>query len=780
VVGSILTQLNRRLKLTTNLGPDVLLIKNCSGYEALSELFHFQVEAFAANASVVDFAKVLGQPASVSVALDSGGHRFFHGIVNRITRGNRGFDYTSYRLEIVPKIWMLTRIHRSRIFQHITVPDILKAVFSGFEVSFQLSAHWELRDYCVQYRESDFEFASRLMEEEGIFYFFKVTADRHELIVADAPAAHPDLPRSPTLYYDEISGGRRGAETIHYWEKSQEIRTGTFTLWDHCFELPHKHLEAAETIQDEAIIGRTTHQLNVAAEQLEHYDHPGAYAQRFDGVSPSGGEQPAEIEKIHDESSRTVSLRAEEEAAQALRIRAQTMFPGIHAGFKFTLARHFQDDGTYVVTHADFAFTQAGSYQSGDEEDDGTIDIQFTALPASIPFRPLRKTPKPNLFGSQTAVVVGPPGEEIYTDKYGRIRVQFHWDRAGQMDADSSCWVRVATAWAGKNWGFFSLPRIGHEVVISFEEGDPDRPLVTGSVYNADMMPPYKLPESKTVSTWKSRSSVGGGGFNELRYEDKKGEEQIFLHAERNLDERIKANRLTSVGNDHHTQIARDNLTQTGRDQQNEVGQDLLESIKRDHAAFVFGKQSTHVYGAASRNYGSSLTEVVENDSTVNCYGNIYFKSAKTIILEAASQISLKVGDNFIDIGPSGITIKGTTVLINSGGAAGSGTLGKIVELAPLKNVISADNSTPGGTVVYQPTGPGPNSPENRDKTHWVAIELIDNTDRPIPNQAYRIVLPDGSTTEGTLNSEGKARVEGIDPGQCQVSFPGLADWEKV
>lgn len=765
----------------------MLLIKNCGGYEALSELFHFQVEAFAANDTVVDFSKILGQPASVSVALDSGGHRFFHGIVNRITRGNRGFDYTSYRLEIVPKVWMLSRIHRSRIFQHITVPDILKVVFSGFEVSFQLSTNWEMRDYCVQYQESDFEFASRLMEEEGIFYFFKVTADSHELIIADAPVAHPPFPRSSTLFYDEISGGQRGAETIHYWEKSQEIRAGTFTLWDHSFELPHKHLEASEAIQEKATIGRTTHQLNVAAGQLEHYDYPGGYAQRFDGVSPSGGEQSAEIGKIHDESIRTVALRAEEEAAQALRIHAQTRFPGIHAGFKFTLARHFEDDGTYVVTRANFAFSQAGSYLSNNVADDGEIDIQFTALPASIPFRPLRKTPKPHLVGSQTAVVVGPPGEEIYTDKYGRIRVQFHWDRAGQMDANSSCWIRVATAWAGRNWGFFSLPRIGHEVVISFEEGDPDRPLVTGSVYNADMMPPYKLPQSKTVSTWKSRSSAGGGGFNELRYEDKKGEEQIFLHAERNLDERIKANRLTSVGNDHHTEIARDSICQTGRDQQNEVGQDLLESIKRDHAAVVFGKQSVHIHGAASRKYGSSLTEVVEKDSTVDCHGNIYLKSAKTIVLEAASQISLKVGDNFIDIGPSGIAIKGTMVLINSGGAAASGTLGTLVEPAPLKKVMSADNATPGGAVVYQSTGPGkekpwhnPNSPENRNKTHWVAIELIDNTGRPIPNQAYRIVLPDGSTTEGTLNSEGKARVEGIDPGQCQVSFPGLADWEKV
>src|SRR6185369_5975679 len=338
------------------------------------------------------------------------------------------------------------------------------------------------------YRESDFHFASRLMEEEGIYYYFKHDQSGHKMVVANTPQSHADVP-GDDIIYEELIGGVRDEDRVWYWEKTLDLRSGKVTLWDHNFELPYKHLEATRSVQESVTLGRTTHKVKTGGNAtLELYDYPGEYAQRFDGNA---------VNKVFQDNTRTVAIRMESEAANSLLIRGAGNCGQFSAGYKFGLTRHFTDGGKYVVTSVDHSARQPLASEQGEGEP-FDYDNRFTAIPFGVPYRPQRLTPVPTVKGTQTAVVVGPSGEEIYTDKYGRVKVQFHWDREGKNDADSSCWVRVATPWAGKQWGIVHIPRIGQEVVVDFLEGHPDRPLIIGSVYNADQMPPYVLPNYKT------------------------------------------------------------------------------------------------------------------------------------------------------------------------------------------------------------------------------------------------------------------------------------------
>jgi type VI secretion system secreted protein VgrG len=505
-------QADRPMTVKTPLGEDDLLLVGLSGQETISQLFNFQLELLAENKTDIAFEKLLGQKITVTMRLPGDKMRFFSGICSRLSECERNTVFTVYRMEVVPRFWLLTRKYRSRIFQHSTVPDILKKVLEGLDVAYEIQGTFQPRDYCVQYRETDFHFASRLMEEEGIYYFFKHTADGHKMVVANTPQSHADLPDYKDLTIEEIGGGKRDEDLVFSWEKTQELRSGKVLLWDHSFELPHKHLEADKNILDSVNVGTVAHKLKVGGnDALEYFEYPGEYAQRFDGIDKSGGEQAGEMQKIFEDNKRTAGLRMQQEEVNSLNISASSRCRALTPGFKFNLKAHFNADGQYLLTSVQHS-ARLGGYRSDMSE--WEYHNNFQCIPVALPFLPTRITPKPVIHGTQTAVVVGPSGEEIFTDKYGRVKVQFHWDRDGKYDADSSCWVRVASNWAGRNWGAISIPRIGHEVVVAFQEGDPDQPLIVGSVYNADMMPPYKLPGEKTKSTVKSDSSVGHGGFN--------------------------------------------------------------------------------------------------------------------------------------------------------------------------------------------------------------------------------------------------------------------------
>ena len=473
------------------LGKDVLLFKGLTGEEGLSKLFEFEVLALAENKTKVPFDGLLGQKVTVKMKMGLDETPcFLNGLCHRVRQGGRDDTFTTYRVGMVPEVWKLSKKARSRIFQQKTVPEILKTVLEGFEVSWELTATYEPRDFCVQYRESDLNFACRLMEEEGIWFCFKHEDGSHTMVVGDSATVHPDVPGETTVKYEELEGGMRDEERIFSWEKTQEIRSGKVTLWDHHFELPHKHLEAEEPIVATATAGTVTHKLRVGGnEDLELYDWPGEYAQRYDGVEPSGGEQPAEVQKVFKDNERTATLRMDEETYPGLVARGETNAKHLRSGHAFTLEKHFNADGGWVVLEAVYEALQTGDYRSGNDEIQ--FVSSFTCIPEGVRFRPPRTTAKPIIAGTQSAVVVGPKGEEIFTDKYGRVKVQFHWDRDGKNDQKSSCWIRVAQLLAGRRWGASFWPRIGQEVVVAFEEGDPDQPIIVGVVYNSDQMPPY-------------------------------------------------------------------------------------------------------------------------------------------------------------------------------------------------------------------------------------------------------------------------------------------------
>ncbi|MBZ5592394.1 MAG: type VI secretion system tip protein VgrG [Acidobacteriia bacterium] len=542
------TQADRPLAITTPLGKDSLLLTRIRGHEAVSQLFHFQLDLLAEAETQIRFDRILGQNVTVELRIANDEKRYFNGLVKRFSQGARDdASFVHFRAEVVPKLWLLTKKVRCRTFQHLSAPDILRQVFTGLDVTYELvAANYHPRDYCVQYRESDFDFASRLMEEEGIYYFFKHTDGNHQMVVTDASS--PVVAGQSTVIYEEAVGGVRPEMRVTAWDKTQELRSGEYTLRDHCFELPASHLEAKQKTVDSVTVGKVTHKLNVGGnDQLEIYDYPGGYAQRFDGIDRGGAPKQQDLKHIFADRDRTIRIRMEEEQAASLDIRGASDCGNFTAGHKFTLQRHFDANGAYFLTGVEHHAHLSG-YRS-DETPEFSYENQFTCIPAALRYRPQRVTPRPQIAGIQTATVVGPAGEEIFCDRYGRVKVQFHWDREGKKNADSSCWVRVSQVWAGKGWGAFFWPRIGHEVVVTFEEGDPDQPLIIGSVYNAENMPPFRLPGAKKYGGFKS-SSVHGAkqNFNGIMFVDEKGKEHLSIHSERFLVMNAEFDRSYTTG----------------------------------------------------------------------------------------------------------------------------------------------------------------------------------------------------------------------------------------
>jgi type VI secretion system secreted protein VgrG len=560
------TQAGRALAVSTPLGADVLLLEKFRGDEALSEPFHFELDMLAEKA--IPFADLLGRPITVTIRLQDGDEvRHFHGLVSRLAQGPQicGAEYDtfiSYQAEMVPALWTLTKNVQSRIFQHLPAPEILSRVLKDqwrLDVRLQIQGDFHPREYCVQYRESDFAFVSRLMEEEGIYYFFEHRADGHTLVLANTPQSHPLLPQANRVIYQEETSTTLQPDRVQQWVKRQEIRAGRLTLWDHHFQLPHNHLGANETVRDRVIsAGRVRHPLDAGGnERFELYDYPGGYAQRFDGVAGGGGDRSEDLKRIFEDNRRTTAIRLEEETWPGLTIAGAGTCWHFASGHKFTLAGHYDADGPYVLTRVHHDADIIGSYASGAPAQPGLYANTFECIPVDLPFRPLRRTPKPRFEGAQTAVVVGPADEEVHCDKYGRVKVQFHWDRQGQYNAESSCWVRVGQPSAGGGWGAMHLPRIGHEVIVTYLDGDPDRPIIVGSVYNAREMPPFKLPEERTRSGFKSNTvnRRSGANFSGLAFDDKKGKEHVQLHSERDLMINAEHNHVVNVGSHQHVNV---------------------------------------------------------------------------------------------------------------------------------------------------------------------------------------------------------------------------------
>jgi len=653
-----ISQDNRILQLVTPLGEDFLLLDKFRAHEGLSTLFRYELDLVHEETqaglvpTVIHPADLLGRPVGVSLVQPDGNFRYFSGIVSQFSQGNRDERFTYYRAIVVPQVWLLTQRAQSRIFQHLSVPDILKRVFENLEVTFEIQGEFHPREYCVQYRETDFDFASRLMEDEGIYYYFEHGADGHKMIVANTQQSHRKCPeKNEVPFVLDLTGEEGFISCVGTWLVRHQLQTGKYTLWDHNFELPHRRLEAEELSR--FAVGHN--------DQLEIYDYPGNYAKRFDGVSKGGSDQ-ASLQNIFEDNRRTVEIRMQERDAEYQVSSAWSSCGSLTAGHRFRLFDHpvRTNNADYILVSIQHEAEQSPDFVSG-ETRSLAYHNSFTCIPygaEKTPYRPPRKTPRPTIQGSQTAVVVGAPGEEIFVDKYGRVKVQFHWDREGQADSNSSCWIRVAQNQAGLRWGSAYWPRVGQEVVVDFLEGDPDRPIIVGSVYNASELPPYTLPDEKTKTVmFKSLSSKGGGGFNEIRIEDKKGSEQIFINAERNTDTRIKNDRFETVGHESHLIVKNDQLEQVGGD----------KHLK------ITGDQNEKVGGTVSLTVAQDMQEKVGSKYALQAGTEIHLKSGTNLVIETGTSLTLKVGGNFININSGGIFIVGTMVMINSGGSAGSG-----------------------------------------------------------------------------------------------------------
>ena len=558
------TQKNRSLQVSTPLVDNALLVTGFHGTEQISDLFSFELSLIAAKSTIIDFGELMGNDITLSVATpgEDGATdwRYISGICACFSQGNRNEEFTSYYAEMVPKVWLLTLRAQCRVFQQKSVPDILKEVLNGFDCDFQLRGQYEHREYCVQYRETDFNFASRLMEEEGIYYFFEHSKSGHKMIIADASLAHSDVPGIKKAKYDVVEGGGPKGDHIFEWRKTQELRASKYSLWDHSFQQPTKNLEAKDNILESVRAGSVSHQLKVqAVDPLEIYDFPGGYALRFDGISPGGGEQPDRLQKILEDNKRTVKLRMEAEALQSLTIQGTSGCRNFVAGHKFTLQRHFDADGDYVLVSVTHEASMGSAYRTGANGGDLKYSNIFTCIPFQLPYRPQRRTPKPVVQGVQNALVTGPPREEIFTDKYGRVKVQFYWDRQGKKDANSSCWLRVSTYWAGTKWGAMQVPRIGQEVIVAFVEGNPDEPVIVGSVYNPVTMPPYG-PGKGVISGLKSNTHKGKG-YNEMSMDDTAGKEKITIHAQYDMNTTVEHDATHTVVTGTFTEKIKGNTT---------------------------------------------------------------------------------------------------------------------------------------------------------------------------------------------------------------------------
>ena len=617
----------RFLFVETPLGPNKLLLESYTGEEGVSQLFSFQLELLSEN-NGIDFAALLGRKIHFGVAGPEGAtKRHIHGIVTSFAQLPSRERLARYRAAVSPAVWKLTRKQNSRIFQKVTVVDILKKVLETHDVVYETRATYAEREYCVQYRESDFAFLSRLMEEEGIYYFFRQSDDGDKLVIADSPASHPGMPGGSRLRYDELEGGERDEARISDWQKTQHWDSGKCTLRDYYFETPRANLQAQKEILPSVQAGKVTHQMSVGgnAPDLEIYDYPGNYTVK------SYGEQlvAAGMQQI--------------ETAQFV-IRGKSNVHNLIPGYRFTLEGHFNGDGPYLVTSVSHSASEGAYHSTATGAGQDHFSNTFTCIPFALPYRPPRQTPRPQVRGCQTAVVVGPSGEEIFTDKYGRVKVQFHWDREGKNDEKSSCWMRVASFWAGKNWGAVHLPRIGQEVVVDFLEGDPDRPLIVGSVYNADNMPPYALPGERTKSCVKSRSSKGGGAsnFNEIRFEDKIGSEEVYFQAEKDLNTLVKNDETRDIGHDVTIKVGNNRtVTITMNDSETVQGsQDI--SVMQNQDVKIMGNGTTTIMGSEDHTATSRTTTVASTDSltvtatiSITAGGNVTI-TAPMISLSAA------------------------------------------------------------------------------------------------------------------------------------------------
>ena len=669
----------RIVSVKTPLPADKLLIRSAVVTEQLGQPFEMQIDLLSRDDGV-DFDALLGRDITLMVKLADGNTRHFHGMIAGLRQSGSVGNYVCYRARAVPWLWFLTRTKDCCIFQkkdapdNCSVPDILRKVFSdhGFsDVKFLLTKSYRPRDYCVQYCESDFNFVQRLMEEEGIYYYFTHTKDKHTLQLADSYVCHEVFPGYETIeYFPPSYDVVREVDYVHSWELSRNIQSGKYATTDYDFTKPRAEL------QSQYVVSR-----GVPGGDYEVFEYPGKYLTRSEGDFYS--------------RARLESMQAGYETVQG-----SGNARGIAVGSLFTLKRNPRRDQNreYLVVSATYRL-DAAAYESGyDAPDQDAYSCSFEAIEAKQPFRPRATASKTRITGPQTAQVVGPAGEEIFTDKYGRVKVKFHWDRDPARDENSSCWVRVSQIWAGKGWGSVSIPRIGQEVIVDFLEGDPDQPMVVGRVYNQDNMPPYELPGAGVVSGSKSRTHKGGG-FNEMSMDDTAGKEKVTIHSQYDMSTTVQHDQTLEVKNNRTDHVVVDDTLNVDANRTMHVKGKLAETIDSGRQVTVTSGHTETISGGATSTVNGGVTSTVNggqvstiNDKwehtvngplTENVSGAIKQTGSATIDIHATgagtytsdASLKLAVAGSVIEITPSGITLSmgASVVKIDPAGVAVNG-----------------------------------------------------------------------------------------------------------
>ena len=622
---------------------DALEFSRLDGSDGLSRNGEYRVTVRSRRGDI-QADELLGHPVSVVLTTPHAGTREFNGLAVGFYQTGQQGRYHHYLIVVRPWTWLLTRTSDCKIFQDKTLRQIIEAVLADHpyaDFEFQLTASYQPWTYCVQYRESDYNFIARLMEQEGMHFFFRHQNGKHTLVIADGAHAHAAAADYASIAYHEPEAARaRQDEGMRQWTHGSEIQPTRFTQRDFNFEKPRADLQA-----DARPARPLKHEYQA---KLDVFDYPGEYTERAEG-------------------QRLAAIRVEEMRHQFDLFEGESNAAGLATGGLFRLSGHPRADQNqeYLIVGASYRVEESPAESELAQTE--LFSVRLTAIPSAQNYQAPRHTPKPIVQGPQTAIVVGKAGEEIHTDKYGRVKVQFHWDRYGTNDQNSSCWVRVSHPWAGKGWGMIAIPRIGQEVIVEFLEGDPDRPIITGRVYNADQMPPYALPGNMTQTGIKTRSTLGGGvaNFNEIRFEDKKGDEQLYIHAEKNQDIEVENDETHSVGNDRKKTVDHDETTHVKHDRtetvdNNEtitIGNDRTETVNGNEKINIAKNRTESVTGNENVSITGNRDESVQGNETVSVTGKLDHSIMGAASYTSPTSITLNVGGSTVEIKPTSITL---------------------------------------------------------------------------------------------------------------------------
>jgi type VI secretion system secreted protein VgrG len=641
-------QKNKICRLKTPLAEDLLLVGRLKGREGISELFHFELDLVSPD-TAVGFQDVIGKKVTVEIELKEGRMRHINGFVSRfcqIDSPDIPLDTAeitaSYWMEIVPWFWFLTRRKDCRIFQNMTVPDIVKEVFEklGFsEYDIRLSGTYDPLVNCVQYQETDFAFVSRLLESAGIYYFFEHEESRHVLVLGDSPEQCLAVPGMESALYTTGAQTGEKEDRVHSWRVEEVLQPGRYSMTDYNFFDPNTDL-AVESFSALKQSG---------TDDYEFFDYPGKFVNH-------GGEEEGKLAK----GESLVKLRMEEGDARAIVANGASKCRFFLPGFYFSLDGHPRSEfnQAWLLVGVTHDLDQSGALR-GDSDEKARYGNLITCIPNDVPFRPARITQRPRIPGAQTAMVVGPEGEEIYVDKYGRVKVQFCWDRYGKADENSSCWVRVSQNMAGKKWGVLFHPRLGQEVVVEFLDGDPDRPLITGRVYNASQPIPFDGPTQSGILTRSTKEGTAEN-FNQIRFDDKKDSEEIYVHAEKDMLRVVENGDKEQVGGSQSSTVGSEKSISVGKSHQEEIAEDMTLSVGKNRSLTV-GESSTETIAKNrdlsvgennSETTGKNLSVSVGENQTVSVGKNEDLNVGANQTINVGKNRTMSVGKNLtVDVG---------------------------------------------------------------------------------------------------------------------------------